>query len=327
VDGVPYEFHTIPGGKNSPPRLVVSIPCTTLRPFRLTRENKVDRFFRRLGVNVEMRTFDAAFDDRFYIHTNFTGFARELFRNREARTAATEIHERGFRTIAADGRRIAATLSPYRRSKDASDERFAEIASLLAAIARVDVRGGFREEDGPPNWRTKRVIAFASVGAIDLLGVASLAAGLSFYRPLDAGPLVLTSLAFSIPALAVFLWIVTGLLRGRSGSHHEWIIAAAIGIGAFPLAGAGLSLVLNGWLDHGAPTPHIARVIDKYETRTKNGSSYHVLLESWRRNDPEKISVSHATYERIEPIQTTFTVTTKPGALGREWIVDRRTSD
>lgn len=280
ADGVPFDYHTGSGGKNSPPYLLVRVPAEGLRPFRLTRETSFDRFFRRLGLNVEMRTFDAPFDERFYIHSNHTGFARALFGERDVRKAATHLHGRGFRTIACDGRFLSASWCPFRPESEVGGALLADVARKLVSIARTRVAVSGGEADGPPNWRLRRAAVFAVPFGLDAAGTLALVLGLLHLRPADPVRPILLSLAVSIPLLLLFLWGSFHLLRGRSSSHREWIIAAAVALFAFPLAGAGGAVCLKGWLDRPGDVTRRAPAFLEIEARDENGSREFVVLEN-----------------------------------------------
>lgn len=324
VGGITYVFAYSAGSKNTPASFRVSIPFRSDGSFRLARETKFDRFFRRIGITNEIRTFDRAFDDRFYIYTNRTTFSRSIFRSPECRKAAMEIYDLGFLTIAHDGKTLSAVMAPFRGDREIDTPLLEEIVARLALLAKPGPIHTTGEKDEPANWKLRRIAAFAVPIALEIGGIAALVFGLVNHRPLDPGSAIAGSLAISIPPLILFLWIAVVLLRGRSTSHRELIIAAAIALTAFPAAFAGGTILFNGLLDRAAPTTHSAMVIDKRISVDDDDTNYHLYLESWRREKAERLGVSYQLYEQTTPGSSRIAVTTRPGRFGREWLVDYR---
>ncbi len=322
--GITYRFAYSAGSKNTPPSFRVSIPFRSDGSFRLARETKFDRFFRRVGVTSEIRTFDRAFDDRFYIYTNRTAFSRSIFRTAENRKAAMEIYDLGFQSIAYDGKTLSAVQSPIHGDREIDTPLLEEIVARLALLTRPGPIRAASEQDEPANWKLRRVVAFAVPIALEIGGITALIFGLINHKPLDTGSTVAGSLAISIPPLLLFLWFAVILLRGRSTSHRELIIAGVIALTAFPVAFAGGTILLNGLLDRAPPTTHSALVLDKRINRSDDDTDYYLYLESWRRENAEKLGVSHHLYERTTPGSSRIAVTTRPGRFGREWLVDYR---
>jgi len=62
-------------------------------------------------------------------------------------------------------------------------------------------------------------------------------------------------------------------------------------------------------------------LLDKYITHNKNSNNYHLVVRSWREGEStEKLSTNAAFYNRVVPMQTTLSVSTKPGYFGFEWV-------
>ena len=76
----------------------------------------------------------------------------------------------------------------------------------------------------------------------------------------------------------------------------------------------------NGARDTGAAVVSRAAVAAKKETGGRERDHY-VSLVSWRRGrELEKLHVTREQYDGVVPGRTIAVVTTRPGALGHEWI-------
>ncbi len=323
--GVDYSYIHFQGGKNAPPYFKVSVECPSTGEFKITRETGFDRFFKRLGICVELETNDREFDDAFFITTNTEGFTREYFRKSDKRRFVTEIFANGFNEVKHDGKKMIATWKSFPRGMTMEIKTVEEIAAALGHLAG-DIPNIYEQESAKNiGWKQRRFFAFAVPGFLLAAGIAGLIIGLTIFRPLDEGKVILDSFKYSIPLLILFLWFAVQLLRGRSSSHRELMGVFALSLFGFIAAGMGGEITLNGWLDKSKPVVHEVKVIDKYSTRSKNSRSYHVVVESWRKGQySEKLSVRRSFYDNLDPGQSTMIITTKAGKFGFEWLVEYR---
>ncbi|MDQ1352019.1 MAG: hypothetical protein QG657_2325 [Acidobacteriota bacterium] len=321
--GVEYSYVHFQGGKNAPPYFKVFVECPSTGDFKITRETGFDRFFKRLGICVELETNDREFDDAFFITTNSEGFTREYFRKSDKRRLVTEVFARGFNELIHDGEKIVATWKSFPRGMNMEIKTIEEIAAVLGQLAG-DIPNIYEQESAENiGWKQRRFFAFAVPIFLLVAGIAGLVMGLTTFHPLDEGKVILDSFKYSIPLLILFLWFSVQLLRGRSSSHRELMGVFALSLFGFIIAGMGGEMTLNGWLDKSKPVIHEVKVTDKYSTRSKNSRSYHVVLESWREGRySEKLSVRRSFYNQLVPGQSTMVITTKAGKLGFEWLVE-----
>ena len=199
-----------------------------------------------------------------------------------------------------------------------------EIAAYLGQCSSdIPVVSEQRIQEENAGWKQKRFLAFALPSILLAAGITGLILGLINYRPLDKGALLLDSFKYSLPLLVLFIWGAIKLLKGRSSSHRELMAASAIALFGFIFAGIGGEMTLNGLLDKSQASVHQAKVINKYYSKKKNNHSYYAVVESWRTDHySEKIKVNSHFYQKLQPGQSTMVITTKPGALGFEWLVD-----
>jgi hypothetical protein len=322
---VEYSYFHFRGGHNAPPYFKVSVECPSTGDFKITRETGFDRFFKRLGICVELETNDREFDDAFFITTNTVGFTREYFRKSDKRRLVTEVFAKGFNELMHDGKKIVTTWKAFPRGVTMEIKTVEEIVAVLGQLAG-DIPNIYEQESAENiGWKQRRFFAFAAPGFLLAAGIAGLIVGLTIFSPLDEGKVILDSLKYSIPLLLLFLWFSVQLLRGRSSSHRELMGVFALSLFGFIAAGMGGEITLNGWLDKSKPVVHEVKVMDKYSTRSKNSRSYHVVLESWRKGRySEKLSVGRGYYDYLVPGQSTMVITTRAGKFGFEWLVEYR---
>jgi len=92
-EGVKYHYRFYHGTQHSPPTFFVSLECPSEGTFKISKESKVDQFFKKVGIAVEIATHDPVFDDRFYINTENQEFSSYIFRKSTARRAVIHIFD------------------------------------------------------------------------------------------------------------------------------------------------------------------------------------------------------------------------------------------
>lgn len=321
--GTKYYFYYFPGSKNSPAYFEVGIDCPSSGEFEISREGRADRFFKDVGVSSEIQTGDPEFDRELYIISERPDFASAVFALPEKRAAVQQIFQLGFNSLRLEDGSLFARWSPFQPKDEMNSSFITAVVPLLMTLAKdlpVIPQPISRVESS--GRKTKKVASFATPFALLALGVAFMIMGLRWYPPLDQGTLFLDSLRFSLPLLVLFLWFAARMVKGRASSHKDLISIFFISLFAFPLAGFGSELFLNGWLDPATATAHTVRVFGKYTTRSKNGTNYHMVLDSWRAaGKTEELNIASSLHKLIVPGRTLITVVTKPGRFSFEWIV------
>jgi uncharacterized membrane protein YidH (DUF202 family) len=322
-EGTTYRYKHFRGTDKAPPYFSIMIPCTSSGAFSITPETKFDRFFKKLGICVEINTHDPGFDNAFYINTNTIPFTRDFLEKTENRRSIQALFQLGFNYLKHDGQKLTITWRRFPRRTQMEMETMEKAVALLVEQGGSLAKITTFEKPEPTTWKQKRLFAFAIPILLTITGIAALIIGLSKYRPLDSGKVFVDSLKFSLPLLVLFTWFSIRLLKGRSSSHRELIAVFFISLFAFPLAGFGYRGFLNGALDDSPPAVHQVIVLNKYYKRSKNKYSYYAVVNSWRKPESEeKLRISKSFYNYLEPGSSTITVKTKPGKFGFEWIVE-----
>lgn len=281
-EGVEYKYHYSKGGDKSPSYFTIYIKCQSAGSFRITRENKLDRFFINLGVCKKIKTGDPEFDDKFFVSTTTEDFTRTFFGYRKNRDVVKNLYEKKFSSVLHNGKEMMATRPNLRFTDEIDPSMITQIVSYLIVLTK----------DVPPfttpvfystqSWKFSRALAFTIPALAESLGIVALVLGLLNFKPLDIGQAVIKSLMISIPSLIIFLWLTLKLLSGRTSSHIEFLIASIISLTAFPIAGAGGLIFLNGKLDKTAPVEHKVAVVEKFARHSEDTTDYYAILKSWR---------------------------------------------
>jgi len=328
-EGTPYEYVFRSATRNSPSSFTIRLPCASRGEFKVTRESRLDALFKRLGVSVELQTGDSAFDRALYIQTDSVEFARAYFADYDKREALQKIIQSGSRSVTHDGKMIETVIRPFAPDSEQAAALVGETVNRLRVLTE-DLPSDYREPRvlGFPAWKLRRALAYGlSAGAL-AGGLAAVFFGLYAFRPLDLDSVLEASLDYSLPALAVFVFAATLMLKGRSSSHRELIRVVLLALPGLPLAGFGGLMVLNGYLDSSPVTYHRALVIAARKTRAKNSTDYYLLVRSWRRGrKSEELSVSDGTYQQAKVGRSALIVGTHPGRYGFEWIASYRLVD
>lgn len=322
-EGITYRYKHFTGTDKAPPYFSIMIPCTSSGSFTITPETTFDRFFKKLGVCVEIETYDPDFDDAFYINTNTIPFTRSFLEKSENRRGIQALFQLGFNYLKHDGKALTLTWRRFPRKKQMEVEIMEKAVAQLVEQGRSLAKIVTYEMPEHSTWKLKRIFAFAIPILLAVTGTAALIILFSGFRPLDQGTVFAESLKFSLPLLVLFTWFSIRLLKGRSSSHRELIAVFFIALFAFPLAGFGYMGFLNGALDDGPPAVHQVIVLNKYYSHNKNNYTYYAVVNSWREPEStEKLHISKSFYNYLNPGSSTITITTKPGKFGFEWIVE-----
>ncbi len=323
-NGIEYYYSYFSKKKNSPSSLVISINIPSNFSFKVRRESGFDRFFKKLNIAVEISTLDQMFDEKFYITTNTPKIVENLFRNSQCRDAVNNIYEGGYKNISYNGQIFTASKLLGNNTQPVSEKEIENIVSYMSGLIEK-IRGTYETYgDTPDNiWKIKRITAFAIPISLEIAGVLMLLGSFIFYKPLDVWSLILTALPIGIFGLFLYIPIAGLLLKGRSTSHSELLIAIILTITGFMLSGISGKMFLNGYLDKSRPETYNMLIEDKYFDKDDDDYDFYVITRSWREGrDSETIEVSGEEYDMVIPDTSRIYITTKDGRYGYEWISD-----
>lgn len=134
--------------------------------------------------------------------------------------------------------------------------------------------------------------------------------------------MLLNSLSYSVVALCLYIMASSYCFRKELLKRARLLVVTIISLLAFPLAGYGFMMTINGGLDMSKTETHKSLVISE-EGGSGISSIYTINLESWRKpGGQESIKASAALSENITPMSTHLIIRTKRGYLGYEWVRD-----
>lgn len=324
LDGTPYTTHYVPPvkGKNAKPSvLTISTPIDSRCEFEMVVEKWYDKFCKRIGVAVEVQTGDEKFDDECYVRSDFPDFTAAYLNDPVKRIAILDLRNFGFLTVAMRDGKLTATWSGFDPKAHHRDDLGSDVASRLLLLARElpPPRPEFEQRTGA-HRRFWQVVLWAA-----LVGFAFTLLAVIHYSPTHTFDLILRAIPILLLGGPAFAYLSALLLRGTSRSHLAW---GGLMIGAlflFPIGSAGIIGLLNGLLDTSAAESRSAVIVEKYTTRSKNTTHYHVRVQSWRDpGDTESFPISQGEFQAITPHRSKFAVVTHTGGLGIEWIQSKR---
>lgn len=324
--GTPFQCAYVPGGKSRPPAFHISVACVTPYTLVMAREGAVDRWAKRVGLAQEVTTGDPAFDRVCYVQSDAPEFARAYCDAADKRLAVQRLFQAGAAKVALDGETVRAIWSPVQSLRTvAAASVVTEALTSLRALT-LDLPTAMIRPTGAvvalERFRRRAILTMTPFALI-LVGMGLWAAGDAWFQPLDHGRLFLESLKYSLAAMGLFWWLALRLLAGSSSAHRDLARVVLVSLIAFPFSGFGLGMTLNGCLDGAPAARHHVPVVSTYRTGRHNRTHY-VVVRSWRSGRPmEHLRVPLAVYQRVRQ-ETRLTVTTKPGALGCEWIQSYR---
>ena len=171
-------------------------------------------------------------------------------------------------------------------------------------------------------WGLKKALLLTTAWMLLIGGACAWFYGTFAFEPLSsAGRLFLYSLQYSLTTGLLFLVAAALLLKGHASSHKILSLLLFLSVFAFPLAGDGIVLCMNGGLDVSPAVIHTAPVLRKWCTHGRSSTYYHVAVASWRTGiSVEELKVSSDEYQRIVPHRTQLKITTHADRLGFEWL-------
>jgi hypothetical protein len=324
LGGVPYTvLYTppVPGKHPTPSSLRLSVPVDAAGEFHMSPETWFDRLCKRLGIAVEIQTGDATFDAECYVRSDAVEFTQEYLTDPVKRIAILDVRRLGFPEVILKDRTVTAVWTGFNPARHDKPDLTADAAARLVLLARdlplhkpeFDHRTGQHRQQ----WQVSLWVF--------LVAFALTALSLIAYPPTWGSELFGTAALVFVPGTLLFAYLSARLLRGTSTSHYAW---AALMLGAvllFPAGSMGTVGLLNGALDDSPQVTHTAVIVEKYTTRSKNTTKYHVKCVSWRKpgGGTESFQINSADYNAVVENRSKMVVTTRAGALGVEWLVSK----
>ena len=323
IDGHQVRFVYTPRGKNTPPRLDISLSDNFFAHAVFRKETKADRFAKDIGFNEEVQLFDMTFDSSVYVECEDRDFVSHLLAGTEAKKFLQDIL-RTMTSLQINGNRCSMTKTPCEElTRVNTDELIATARILVAFAQKIPLPGpGARSATPVTDECRRRIGVFTGVaGALSAAGLGLMIWGLTAFPLLMPGKFFVASLYVAAPVAALAVFFMFHQFKGLSVALRSFAPAAAFSVIGAVLVCWGGGMVLNGVQDVSPKISHRVHVMDKYITRSKDSTSYHLRVDAWDRMFPYySFKVSRQAYARIRTGDV-CTVETKAGLLRFTWVV------
>jgi hypothetical protein len=304
------------GGKVSAPfrspgggQILERMPRIRLRP-----ENKRDIWGKRLRLNREVQTGDAAFDEAVYIESDATDDeVAAMLSSPRLREAVLALLSLGCSDVGLnyESQHVAAGWRQVERLDtfagavvDRALEQIAVIQDELPGFASVAY------DTSSPRGTGFIVVA----GIMASMGFLPATWGSVTYQPLGSKALVGIVVLVATPLFILACWLY---VRRSSAALRALVWTAGLSILGVPLTSGGTTLALNGMLDSKRYEQRVT-VIKRWISKSDDSTSYYIRVKPWPPHQlPVKIQVDQDDYERL--ISEQCTVRLGPGAFGIEW--------
>jgi hypothetical protein len=326
----------------SPPSFSIEVEGRTPGAFFVRREGGQDRFAKRVGLKEDTRTHDSRFDEAFFVESDTPDWTKE-FLSADRRDLICKLFALGVDRVEHDGQAFRAIWRPFKEDpKTGLDPApFRQAVAHLAGLAEEGVPQPVRVSPesaaqsapversseaphAPRPARGSKPSFYVTVGALYalvFLAVAAYVFGNQWFPPVSTSTMIGFASIYGAVALLVCACILVIVGRRSGWTGEQFLFAGIPAVMIAPLAGAGIGIFLNGWLDSSPEILHTVRVRDRQIVRSASTPIHIAVVESWYQpGSPEEITVSKADYDRTLPAYSLMTVKTRQGALGLAWF-------
>ena len=323
LDGSPYTvLYTppVPGKHPRPSVLRISTPAPAQGEFHMAPQTWFDRVCKRFGLATEIETDDEVFNAECYVRSDTPDFAAAYLADPIKRVAILDLRRLGFPEVLLTGGTLSASWTGFNPKAHEKPDLSADTAARLLILARnlPEHRPEFDHRTGGHRKKWQAVLWLFLVGfALTMLSLIP-------FTPIHALDLIVRALVVLVLGLPAFAYLAAIFLRGTSTSHYAWGGLMGGAVFLFPLGSVGSTALVNGLADDSAQVVHNAPITEKYTTRSKNRTNYHVRVASWRNpGETESFQISGSEYNAVVPNQSQMVITTRAGAFGIEWLVSK----
>jgi hypothetical protein len=299
--------------------------------FRVRKERWHDRFFKSIGISVEMQVQDSSFDDAVYLESDVEALGHLLMQNLELRSAIVNIFVRADAArcksvlIRCSHGRIWIELAPRDADIGRHVDAFAQWLNVLAKSLAAQ-RAMLEQQQDPFVGRAILVLSISTATAI--LGVYGLIRGVGGRTDiLDSWGLFAACVVPGLVALGFFVATIITFLGRSSRTHLVLVEAVLVGGMGFVVGLFALARELNIEFDtKPADVIELGDVRAEHKiTRGRRGRQnhhYYLHVSDWReskRSAPLRLEISSDLYRQLAN-ENRVALGVKPGLLGFEWI-------
>lgn len=277
---------------------------------QINPETWFDRLAKWLGIAVEFQTGDRALDAAVYLRGEVDSKLGMVLRGADTRAAIKALFSAACTQIRHEKRWLQVDWMHFDPAKQPLPGA-TELNALSALAALLPERSSVTRPRRP-------LLASA-------LAVLSVTLGLSFflgmdYAPVRWGPLWSLVLPTAAALWCLYAFLAAMLLRGHSRAHDAWGVLVAITLATALLGSIGAIEWCNGHFDRSPVVERRAHVLEKFTTRNKSRTIWHLRIADWAHPDETlDYHINSAEFDTVVPGRSTLTIKTRAGRLGVEW--------
>ncbi|WP_413586727.1 hypothetical protein [Bdellovibrio sp. HCB274] len=297
-----------------------TFPCKT--SFKLTRESKLDIFFKHWGFAEEIQTQDLSFDSTIYIASDSTNFMRKIQTDAECRNLIMQLFDNGCLWISGGGNMMLARFSGDLRSDSKVSSLFAQLTKHIEELQKQP-----REIDlfAVKTLITESLIwGFAGYALVSVLQWLRMREDVYLNAVALARSGILVSAVIALALVAVIAWIFKKSSRGHRIIIESFLVLAF----AVPFGGIALFSDYNIQLDR-SPSTVIEGTVEGHYTQMHRGRSgrhyitYHIQVSDNSPGSkfilPTDLRVSSHLYEELT-MKSRVRIDVGSGKLKHPWI-------
>lgn len=320
-NGRNFSLHYHTGSKKNPQRLVIETEVVPVGNFEISKESKLDKLSKKIGLSREFQTGDPTFDSEFFVTSEDHILCSEVFTKSGIKELIRSAIKDSAIRIILKGNKLTLKISPV-RIQSFGETGFGEAAyKVLDAIAEaLPAPSSVPKPISPISTIRWSKIITLSPYILAITGIGLLISGLVVFEPVDTMPILQDSLKWAGILFFGYILASYSLLKGRSSAHRELLIIFIVGLIACPLVAFGGAATLNGISDINDPQIIETQVTRKWE-KTGRNKKLVIEVESWNPLGERKtFTVGRALYDAATPGASKLRLLVKPGSLGYPWI-------
>ncbi|HPG31209.1 MAG TPA: hypothetical protein PKY81_04500 [bacterium] len=317
---IDYKIKYTPKHKNNPAQCRIFVGGKS--PFfsmSFIRESSFHKLVKYLKLSSELQTNDKRFDDAVYIDCRNNMFAKTVLTSTDVKNDIIRLFQniKELEKIKFSKDGVEMVLSPFELNsmeKSFLEENLPVLEKILNRISTVPKIGTETSYIFEALW-------YFFFGLYIIGGVVLFTISHSKYEPVFSTA-YFSGFLYGLAAFAGMICFLYFSVRGKSNSHIIFLICLSVGIAGIFFTGVGSTLFYNGYFDKSEGIKREIVITNKYKTRSKNSTNYHLIFYHWNfKNKTISVSVSSTFYHKTN-INDRLPLITRPGALGFEWMED-----
>jgi hypothetical protein len=270
--------------KNSVWSTSYRFPFKSQTVFKLSREKRIDRFFKMLGLANEFQTHDSNFDSSIYIACDSSSFNKSLAGNTEIKEIILNLFSLNVIHITCDGHWLTIKVAG-----DRGDDSFANLCSEF--VQKLDAAKQSWALKNRDSFFTKMILIEAFLWAIGTYAVIGFYEFITVDEDIYLAPKSIISHGLICGSIGgiIFTILVFYLMRGSSRSHRIIIESLLVIVCSFPIGGIDILSDMNIYFDRSSPqileTQVIQKSVQKHVSRarrknrmTRTTYTYHLSI-------------------------------------------------